>query len=249
MVDEKDKRKQQADELEERLKEQEKKLTDAEEDALSADEVDLAEVSPGEELGADQRFEIGYRAVARAEKDKEANALSRDIADKYQAVGRGMLDDPSSRPLDASIRHKVSEFLGHDPGAVRVHTGEMAEKAADALGAKAFALGASDIYFGRGEFAPDTTAGLGTLVHELTHAADNAVGAAFSGESSDADRGAAETRARGAEAQVHQQAQGSAGAEAAADEPIDMRKLEDKVADILEKGQRRSADRTGGSGG
>jgi hypothetical protein len=51
---------------------------------------------------------------------------------------------------------------------VRVHTDQQAAKSAHALNADAFTCG-NHIVFGSGKYAPDTTAGLRLLAHELTH--------------------------------------------------------------------------------
>jgi hypothetical protein len=51
---------------------------------------------------------------------------------------------------------------------VRIHTDPLAAKTARRLGAEAFTLG-QNIYFGQNRFKPETSEGLGVLVHELTH--------------------------------------------------------------------------------
>jgi len=254
MADNKDERSQLADELEKRLKEQEAKLAQTEQDVLADGTVKLEDLEQASLMDPDSRFQIGYRAVSRAELGKDSDGgLSSQIANKYKDLGKSMLNDDASEALDSSVRSQVSRYLGRDPGDVRIHTGEMAQKASEALGARAFALGGSDIYFGRGEYAPDTADGLGTLVHELTHTTDNIAGAAFSSESSDSDRGAAETRARDAESKVHEESEsstegagGPSADEEAEDERLDLKKLEDKVADILQRSNKRMSDRTGG---
>jgi hypothetical protein len=58
--------------------------------------------------------------------------------------------------------------FGTDFGSVRVHTNSLAAASAAAIGARAYTLG-SEVVFGAGQYAPDTTAGLHTLAHELTH--------------------------------------------------------------------------------
>jgi hypothetical protein len=58
--------------------------------------------------------------------------------------------------------------LGTDLAHVRIHTGARAAAAARALGARAFTLG-PDVFFGAGQYAPETTAGLRLLAHELVH--------------------------------------------------------------------------------
>jgi len=74
----------------------------------------------------------------------------------------------AGRPLEAGVRRDFESRLGHDFGRVRVHAGEPAADAADALGANAFTVGA-DVVFGRGRYAPSSEQGRRLLVHELTH--------------------------------------------------------------------------------
>jgi len=57
---------------------------------------------------------------------------------------------------------------GADFSQVRLHADADAARQADALGASAFTRG-RDIYFGAGQFAPGTPAGLQLLAHELGH--------------------------------------------------------------------------------
>ena len=70
--------------------------------------------------------------------------------------------------LPGPIAQKLGALLGHDFSHVQIHTDSEAAKAADALDARAFALGA-DVFFGSGEFAPGTEEGQELLAHELTH--------------------------------------------------------------------------------
>lgn len=72
------------------------------------------------------------------------------------------------QPLDASIRRGMESRFGHDFSQVRVHSDARAMEAADAVGARAFTVGA-DIVFGPGAYAPATFEGRRTLVHELAH--------------------------------------------------------------------------------
>jgi hypothetical protein len=71
-------------------------------------------------------------------------------------------------PLPASVRSFMEPRFGADFGGVRIHTGEQAAKLAGQLSAQAFTLG-RDIYFGRGQFQPDSPAGRELIAHELTH--------------------------------------------------------------------------------
>lgn len=72
------------------------------------------------------------------------------------------------RPLDVQTRNFFEPRFGHDLSSVRVHTGSQAADSAREVDAKAYAIG-TDIVFGAGHFAPDTTEGQKLLAHELTH--------------------------------------------------------------------------------
>jgi len=74
----------------------------------------------------------------------------------------------SGAPLSSAQRSFFEPRFGHDFGAVRLHTGALAERSAEAVRARAFTLG-NDVVFGRGEYAPDSPAGRHLLAHELTH--------------------------------------------------------------------------------
>ncbi|HEX8336387.1 MAG TPA: DUF4157 domain-containing protein [Pyrinomonadaceae bacterium] len=75
---------------------------------------------------------------------------------------------PTGGNLDSGVRQKMESSFGFDFGQVRVHTGGQAQRAAVALGARAFTTG-RDIYFARDQYQPNTSAGRKLLAHELTH--------------------------------------------------------------------------------
>jgi nucleoid-associated protein YgaU len=74
----------------------------------------------------------------------------------------------SGAPLPAGLRGKFEGGLGVDLGDVRVHTGGESAAAAQAVGARAFAVG-NNVHFGRGEFDPGSKAGEHLLAHEVVH--------------------------------------------------------------------------------
>ncbi len=204
-----------------------------------------------DETGQERMARLGARAIAQLETRKDSpEAMSEAITQKYLSLGQDLLRDDSSGQLPSVLRDRVQKIMGHDPGDVRVHTGERAQVAADALGAKAFAVGDSDIYFGRGEYRPHTAEGLGVLVHELTHVADNQMaGAALATGSSRADHSAAEERAESAEAFAASAPDGQSEETAdSSPEKIDLAKLEEAVHRIMSRGEDRAMDRTGRSG-
>jgi HEAT repeat protein len=73
-------------------------------------------------------------------------------------------------PLPESSRAFFESRLGHDFGAVRIHSDDRSAKLARSVDARAFTLG-RDIVFGAGEYSPQTGEGTRLLAHELTHVA------------------------------------------------------------------------------
>jgi hypothetical protein len=71
-------------------------------------------------------------------------------------------------PLPDATRAAMEDKLGHDMGAVRVHTDARAADTAEALGARAVTAG-EDVFLNRGQYAPETPVGRQLLGHELAH--------------------------------------------------------------------------------
>lgn len=76
--------------------------------------------------------------------------------------------ESTARPLDAATRSTMQSRFGHDFAQVRVHTGDAAARSADAVDARAYALG-NDLVFGAGEYQPHSARGQRLLAHELAH--------------------------------------------------------------------------------
>jgi hypothetical protein len=66
------------------------------------------------------------------------------------------------------VRRRLEPVVRFGIERVRIHTGAAAVESARRLRARAFTIG-SDIYFGAGQFRPQSVAGLALLSHELTH--------------------------------------------------------------------------------
>lgn len=71
-------------------------------------------------------------------------------------------------PMPTALRSQMESGFETDFSRVRLHTGSAAEAMSNDLSAKAFTYG-NDIYFNRGQYSPDTTAGQHLIAHELTH--------------------------------------------------------------------------------
>lgn len=72
------------------------------------------------------------------------------------------------QPMPTALRSQMESGFEADFSGVRLHTGSAAEAMSNNLRAKAFTYG-NDIYFNRGQYSPDTTAGQHLIAHELTH--------------------------------------------------------------------------------
>jgi len=72
------------------------------------------------------------------------------------------------QPMSKSLRQFYDRSFGYDFNQVRLHTDSQAAATADAVRARAFTVG-NNIFFGPGEYAPDTTRGRKLIAHELTH--------------------------------------------------------------------------------
>lgn len=80
-----------------------------------------------------------------------------------EVTGKG-----GGQPLPPQVGADMANRLGADFSDVRVHTDPKAARSAAAIAAKAYTVG-NEVVFGHGYFAPDTSEGLRTLAHELTH--------------------------------------------------------------------------------
>jgi hypothetical protein len=106
----------------------------------------------------------------RAPQAANPEPVGREGGDVPDHVERG-IDAMRARAapgLDPALKQRVEAAVGSDLSAARVHKDAKAAAAADALGARAFTVG-SDMFFGRGEFDPSTTAGQQLITHEAAH--------------------------------------------------------------------------------
>jgi hypothetical protein len=85
-----------------------------------------------------------------------------DVEAAIAAAGTG------GNRLHAGVAEEVSGAYGQRLADVRVHHDEHAAALSRAVSARAFTVG-SDIFFGSGEYRPDTAGGRELLAHELAH--------------------------------------------------------------------------------
>jgi hypothetical protein len=71
-------------------------------------------------------------------------------------------------PLPSRLRARLERTAGADLSAVRVHTGALSARAADAVDAAAYTTG-QHIHFGAGQFNPGSHEGQHLIAHEVAH--------------------------------------------------------------------------------
>lgn len=98
------------------------------------------------------------------------NSISSSSVESHIASSRG-----AGSPLSPSSIVFFEPRFGSDFSAVRVHTDSSAANAARQLSAQAFTTG-SDIFFGTGQYQPETAQGQRLLAHELTHVVQQSAG-------------------------------------------------------------------------
>lgn len=86
-----------------------------------------------------------------------------------EAASRSNSSRGSGSGLDGQTRSFFEPRFGTSLSDVRIHTGHEAAQLNRQLSAKAFTIG-SDIYFGAGEYRPDTKSGKHLIAHEVAHA-------------------------------------------------------------------------------
>lgn len=108
-----------------------------------------------------QHTEASGECSSCQEKNSQAQttAVPQIVHDVLRAPGRS---------LDPAARACMEPHFGRDFSGVRVHTGPQAAASAQAVHAKAYAVG-RDIVFGHGYYQPYTSTGRRLLAHELTH--------------------------------------------------------------------------------
>jgi hypothetical protein len=182
--------------------------------------------------------------------------MSKDIEKKYLEQGTKLLSDTMPHRLDeeqkAEFKPLFSDVAGNKLDDVRIHTGEKAHEAAEAMGAKAFAIGTKDIFFNKNYYDPKSPMGKGLLAHELTHVYEDASPApALSPVQPSATRGESERRASQKERQVRSSEAQSSSDVGASDEKKEMKHeelveaLTEKIWEMWKRSIKQGGDRLG----
>jgi hypothetical protein len=126
----------------------------------------IAETRPIQRLCAECEKEIEGESESKQVQTKENNGqkpqINPDIEKNINAL------DGKGSPLPDSTRNYFEPRFGANFSQVRVHIGTQSAETAKALNAKAFTTG-NNIFFGQGQFTPNSNEGQKLIGHELTH--------------------------------------------------------------------------------
>jgi hypothetical protein len=140
-------------------------------------------VGPASDPAEQEADRIAEEVLARLRPDQQAE---RSDAQRLPAAAGDSTVGPEGGPLPALVAQLIEDERGRgqllspdvrtrmeaaydaDLSQVRVHTGPEAAAVSSSISARAFTTG-SDIFFGAGEYAPDTPRGERTLAYELAH--------------------------------------------------------------------------------
>lgn len=98
--------------------------------------------------------------VQRKEKNADGAKGAPDVV--HEALNAG------GAPLDGHTRDFMEGRFGYDFGNVKIHTGALAAKSAQAINALAYTSG-NNVVFNKAQYSPETQEGKRLLAHELTH--------------------------------------------------------------------------------
>jgi hypothetical protein len=103
---------------------------------------------------------VGTKGIQR--KQSSSAPGHKDVQEDFlQSLGTG-------QPLAPSVRSSMEPHFNYSFSNVRIHADAAAAKAAQEIDAVAFTHG-THIFFGKGQYSPESQQGRGILAHELTH--------------------------------------------------------------------------------
>lgn len=109
----------------------------------------------------------GECAACKAKRQALQNRTAESAPVQAPPIVHEVLRSPG-QPLDSATRAFMEPRFGHDFSQVRVHTDARAAESAQAVGARAYAVG-RNIVFSANQYSPKTWSGRQLLAHELAH--------------------------------------------------------------------------------
>ena len=110
-----------------------------------------------------------------SDEENETGMPKRD-GSKVGSVSETVIPRGSGQAMSSDVLSRMESGFGTSFNQVRVHSDAASAKAASKVGALAFTIG-NNVYFGGGQYSPDTKSGTRLLAHELTHVAQQQAGA------------------------------------------------------------------------
>jgi|GEM_PF-1834228 hypothetical protein len=131
--------------------------------------LDAPETMRAEDVLAAQQA-VGNQVVQRAlDKDDRRKGLTDPQGNLREDLNAQIQQKRGGgSPLPENLQKEASKKLGRSFKDVRIHTDEAADELSRTISARAFTIG-KDIFFKNGVFAPGSSAGRETIIHELTH--------------------------------------------------------------------------------
>jgi len=118
----------------------------------------------------DAQGQLGNQVVQRAlDKDRQRKSLTDNQGNLDEKIsGQIQSKRGGGTPLPENLQKDAGKRFKRDFSDVRLHMDDQADQLSRTINARAFTIG-KDIFFKKGVFAPGTSAGRETLIHELTH--------------------------------------------------------------------------------
>lgn len=137
--------------------------------ASAAQMLEAPETMRAEDVISAQQ-QVGNQVVQRAlDKDARRKGLTDEQGNLQQEITSQIQQKRGGgSPLPETIQKEAAKKLGRSFKDVRIHTDESADSLSRTISARAFTIG-KDIFFKNGVFAPGSSAGRETIIHELTH--------------------------------------------------------------------------------
>ena len=103
-----------------------------------------------------------HTPTANPEVGYEGGVVSDDLSAKIRSARGG------GAALESPVRSRMERAFGTDLSGVRIHADDQAAQLSSSVSARAFTTG-NDIFFGKGQYRPDTPSGQRVLAHEIAH--------------------------------------------------------------------------------
>jgi hypothetical protein len=117
---------------------------------------------------SEPRASLKSLSTSHSSNSHSSNSQFSPAARPESDVGQHLASPPQGTPLPPEVSSLMGSHLGYDFSPVRVHTDLQANEMNRTLNAQAFTH-RHHVYFGTGQYQPDSQTGRQLIAHELTH--------------------------------------------------------------------------------